>query len=494
MRVARHWQVLLVATAGAFLANLDLFVVNIAFPAIEEDFSSAGISGLSWVLSGYAIVFAALLVPAGRLADLLGRKRVFLTGLGVFVAASALCAAAPGPWWLVAARVVQAVGAALMIPTSLGLVVGEFPPERRAAAVGLWTAGAAVAATLGPTIGGLLVTASWRWIFLINVPLGAVIAVAAVRILRESRDPVRARRPDLLGALLLIVSVGALALGIVQGEDWGWASPGVIGAEVAAVAAAVGFVARSARHPAPVVEPALLRAPGAAVANAAVFLFSMGFFSLLLATSLFLTSVWDYSVLEAGIAFAPGPLMVALLSGPAGAMVGRVGTRPLVVTGSVAFAAGSAWWIMRAGTEPAYLTDLLPGMILGGIGVALVFPILAGAAVSGLPPERTATGSALFNTARQIGGVVGVAVFVAIIGAVPGLDGYRAGWAFMGASALAAGALALTLPARAPRPAAAPPGGGGPTPRRAPASATAAAPPPPPAAVRPGTRPDIPPA
>ena len=193
-----------------------------------------------------------------------------------------------------------------MIPTSLGLVVGEFPPERRAAAVGLWTAGAAVAATLGPTIGGLLVTASWRWIFLINVPLGAVIAVAAVRILRESRDPVRARRPDLLGALLLIVSVGALALGIVQGEDWGWASPGVIGAEVAAVAAAVAFVARSARHPAPVVEPALLRAPGAAVANAAVFLFSMGFFSLLLATSLFLTSVWDYSVLEAGIAFAPG--------------------------------------------------------------------------------------------------------------------------------------------------------------------------------------------
>lgn len=448
--MAHRWRVLLVATAGAFLANLDLFVVNIAFPAIEADFTGAGIAELSWVLSGYAIVFAALLVPAGRLADLVGRKRLFLAGLGVFVAASALCAAAPGPWWLVGARVVQAVGAALMIPTSLGLVVSEFPPERRAAAVGLWTAGAAVAATLGPTVGGVLVTWSWRGIFLINVPLGALIAVAAVRVLRESRDPARGRRPDLLGALLLVVAVGALALGIVQGEEWGWASAGVLGAAAAAILAALGFVARTARHPAPVVEPSLLRAPGAAVANAGVFLFSMGFFSLLLATSLFLTTVWDYSVLQAGLAFAPGPLMVALLSGPAGALAGRVGTRPLVVAGSLSFAAGCAWWTARVSEAPAYLADVLPGMILSGTGVALVFPILAGAAVSGLPPERTATGSALFNTARQIGGVVGVAVLVAILGASADLGGYRAGWAFMGASALAAGALALRLPSRRP--------------------------------------------
>ena len=490
--MARHWQVLLVATAGAFLANLDLFVVNIAFPAIADDFSGAGISGLSWVLSGYAIVFAALLVPAGRLADLVGRKRLFLAGLGVFVAASVLCAAAPGPWWLVAARVVQAVGAALMIPTSLGIVVSEFPPERRAAAVGLWTAGAAIAATLGPTIGGLLVTVSWRGIFLINLPLGIVIAVAAVRILAESRDPDRAQRPDLLGSLLLIVAVGALALGVVQGGEWGWASAGVIGSEAVAVAAAVAFVARSLRHPAPVLEPALLRASGSRAANAGVFLFSMGFFSLLLASSLFLIDVWDYSVLQAGIAFAPGPLMVALFSGPAGALVARVGTRPLVLAGSASFAAGCVWWIERAGERVAYAADVLPGMILCGIGVALVFPILAGAAVSGLPPERTATGSALFNTARQIGGVVGVAVLVAILGASPGVHEYRIGWVFMAASALGAGALALLLPARRPTPAGAPPGGGGPTPRRAPATATDGEPSPRPAAARPGTRWDTP--
>ena len=384
-----------------------------------------------------------------------------------------------------------------MIPTSLALVVREFPPERRAMAVGLWTAGAAVAATLGPTAGGLLVEWSWRGIFLVNLPLAAVIAVAAARVLEESRDPERARRPDLAGALLLVVAVGALALGIVEGGPWGWASAGVLGAWAVAVAAGAAVAVRSARHPAPVVEPSLLRAPGAAVADAGVFLFSMGFFSLLLSTSLFLTEVWGWSTLQAGVAFAPGPLMVALLSGPAGALAGLVGTRLLVLAGSAAFAAGNLWWILRAGTEPAYLADVLPGMLLSGTGVALVFPVLAGAAVSGLPPARTATGSALFNTARQIGGVVGVAAFVAILGDDLALPGFRAGWAFMGGSALAAGALALLLPAPGPRPAAlrpavAPPAAGGPTPRRAPASATAAAPSPPRAAARPGTPPGSP--
>jgi MFS family permease len=245
------------------------------------------------------------------------------------------------------------------------------------------------------------------------------------------------------------IELGLVALGIVVGGDVGCATAGVIGAWAVAVAAGAGFALRSVRHPAPVVEPALLKAPGAAVADAGVFLFSMGFFALLLASALFLTDVWHYSTLQAGIAFAPGPLMVALFSGPTGAFAGRVGTRPLVITGSLLFAAGSAWWIAFAGTTPSYWDDLLPGMLLSGLGVAFVFPILAGAAVSGLPAGRTATGSALFNTARQIGGVVGVAAFVAILGGSVDLSGFRAGWAFMGASALAAGALALMLPTRA---------------------------------------------
>jgi EmrB/QacA subfamily drug resistance transporter len=449
----RHWQVLLVVTAGAFLANLDLFIVNVAFPAISADFPGARLADLSWVLNAYAIVFAALLVPAGRLADLVGRKRVFLGGLGLFLVASAACGLAPGAWALVGARAAQAVGAALMIPTSLALLLPEFPPHRRAAAVGLWTAGAAVAATIGPTIGGLLVTASWRWVFLINLPLGALTALAGARILRESRDLARGLRPDLLGAALLCLGVGALALGVVRGEDWGWASPAFLGVEALAATSLAAVALRSLRHPAPVVEPALLRPRATRVADAGVFLFSMAFFPLLLASILFMTEVWGYSALEAGLAIAPGPLMVALLSWPAGALAGRVGPRRLVLPGVTLFAAACAWWIVGAGTTPDYLADMLPSTILTGAGVALTFPTLAGAAVSALPPGRTATGSALFNMARQIGGVVGIAALVAILGTgAPDLAGFRAGWAMMAAAAVAAGAVVTLLPAprRAP--------------------------------------------
>ena len=443
----RRWQVLLVVTAGAFLANLDLFIVNIAFPAIQSDFPQASLSALSWVVTGYAIVFAALLVPAGRLADLLGRKRLFLAGLVVFLVASALCGAATGPWVLIGARLLQAVGAALLIPTSLALLLPEFPPSGRAAAVGFWTAGAAVAATVGPTIGGLLVELSWRWVFLVNLPLGLITAVAAVHVLRESRDSHRARVPDLLGALLLAIGVGALALGIVKGGEWGWTGGRVVGVEVLAIVALVAFGARSARHPAPVVEAALLRVRGTRIANASVFLFSMSFFGLLLGTVLFLTGVWHYSALEAGLAFAPGPLMVALLSWPAGSLAGRVGPRPLAVAGTVLFALGCAWWLWRVGESPAYVTELLPGIIVSGIGVSLTFPVLAGAAVAGLPPDRSATGSALFNMARQIGGVFGVAILVSVLGDhASGLHEFQIGWTFMAAASLAAGAVALLLP------------------------------------------------
>jgi MFS family permease len=290
-----------------------------------------------------------------------------------------------------------------MIPTSLALLLPEFPPQRRAAAVGLWTAGAAVAATIGPTIGGLLVTASWRWVFLINLPLGGLTALAGARILRESRDPARGRRPDLAGALLLCLGVGALALGIVKGEDWGWASPATVGVEALAAASLAAVALRSLRHPAPVVEPALLRPRATRAADAGVFLFSMAFFPLLLASVLFMTEVWGYSALEAGLAIAPGPLVVALLSWPAGALAGRVGARRLVLPGVALFAAACAWWIAAAGTT---------------------------------------------HMARQTGGVVGIAAFVAILGAgAPDLAGFRAGWAMMALAALAAGAVATLLPA-----------------------------------------------
>jgi len=444
----RQWQVLIVVTAGAFLANLDLFIVNVAFPAIHADFHGASLSDLSWVLNGYAIVFAALLVPAGRFADRVGRKRMFLAGMGIFVAASVLCAAAPSVSALILARVLQATGAAIMIPTSLALLLPEFAPDRRRAAVGLWTAGAAMAATLGPVVGGLLVREDWRWVFLVNVPLGCVTLIVGAMLLHESRHSAAGAWPDLLGALLLCVGIGALALGIVKGGSWGWASAEFVGTELVAVIAVLAFVVRSARHPSPVVELSLLRVRTTRAANISVFLFSMGFFPLLLASVLYLTEVWHYSVVEAGAAIAPGPLIVALCSWPAASIAARFGPRPVVLPGVVLFAVACTWWAALASRHPNYLADMFVPSILVGLGVALTFPVLAGAAVSDLPSSRAATGSAVFNMARQIGGVAGIAILVAILGSgVSTLDGLRAGWAVMACAGLASG-LALVITGR----------------------------------------------
>src|SRR3954454_1803405 len=223
-----RWRVFAIVSIGVFMAGLDLFIVNIAFPDIARDFDGTSLSNLSWILNGYAIVFAALLVPAGRLSDRAGRKRGFIGGLATFLIASAACAAAPSVDVLIGARILQAAGAAFMVPTSLGLLLPEFPPEQRATAVGAWAAVGGVAAAAGPPIGGLLVQASWHWVFLVNVPVGLVALVAAQRTLHEQRDPNPGPRPDVLGAVLLATGIAALVLGIVKGPDWGWASAGVV--------------------------------------------------------------------------------------------------------------------------------------------------------------------------------------------------------------------------------------------------------------------------
>src|SRR3954468_5525363 len=227
--MAHKWRVLIVVSAAVFMASLDLFIVNIAFPAIERDFGGTSLASLSWILNAYAIVFAALLVPAGRTADRLGRKRSFIAGLALFTLASALCAAAPNVELLVAARVLQAVGAASVFPTSLALLLPEFPPAERRKAVSIWAAVGAVAAAAGPPIGGLLVQAGWQLVFLVNVPIGIVLLVFAVRTLSETREPAGTPRPDLLGAGLLTGSDRPVAVADRKASDWSWGSARVIG-------------------------------------------------------------------------------------------------------------------------------------------------------------------------------------------------------------------------------------------------------------------------
>jgi EmrB/QacA subfamily drug resistance transporter len=458
--MSRRWQVFTIVSAGVFLSSLDLFIVNIAFPAINRDFADATLAQLAWILDAYAIVFAALLVPAGRMADRAGRKRAFLAGLAVFSLASAACAAAPSVAFLVAFRIVQAAGAALIVPTSLGLILPEFAPEERAKAVGLWAAMGAVGAAAGPPIGGLLVQGSWRLVFLVSVPVGAAAMIAGARVLREQRDETATRMPDLPGAGLLASAIGVLVLGIVEGPSWGWGSARVLGAFAAALAGLAVFAWRSARHHTPVVEPAILRLPGFGLANAATLLFFAAFGAMVLAAALFLTGVWHYTVLTAGLALAPGPVMAAVGSAAGGRIVTRGGVRAAAVPGGLLFAGSMTALALWMTPEPHYLTRYLPWNLLGGFGIGLVIASLSAAVAASLPSQRFATGTAIFSMARQIGIALGVAVLVAIVSVPDAADPvgvFATAWTAMAMGGLVVAAMATGLGgARRPAPQPAP--------------------------------------
>jgi EmrB/QacA subfamily drug resistance transporter len=446
-KMEQRWKVLAITSVGLFMASLDLFIVNIAFPDLAADFGGASLSSLSWALNAYAIVFAALLVPAGRIADRIGRKRVFIAGLLLFALASALCAAAPSIAVLVAARVLQAAGGAMMLPTTLGLILPAFPVSERALAIGIWSAIGGVAAALGPPIGGLLVQLSWRWIFVVNVPIGLLTALVAARALSEVREP-EDGRPDLLGAAALALGVALLTLGIVEGPGWGWGDPRTMASFAGAAALVAGFVVRSAHHHAPVIELPLLRVRSFALANLAAAVFFAGFSAMLLSGVLLLTEVWGYSALKAGLALSPGPLTAAIFAVPSGRLGGRVGQRPVVAAGGLTFAAGFSLILALVGDSPAYASEFLPGFVLGGAGVGMVLGALPAAVTASLPAERFATGTAVFGMARQLGSAIGVAVLVALIGNASGaglLNGLQRGWAFSLGTGLVTAGLALAF-------------------------------------------------
>jgi EmrB/QacA subfamily drug resistance transporter len=455
----RHRGAVAVACAGAFVAFLDTTIVNIAFPDIAASFPEASRGLLSWVLDGYFVVIAALLVPAGGLADRFGHRRVFMLGVAWFTAASLLCAIAPSLELLIAFRVLQGVGAALIAPASLAIVLDSFPVERRATGVGLWGAAAAAAAAVGPTLGGALVElGDWRLVFLVNLPLGAAILLAGRRLPAPKRlDP---RLPDLPGAGLLALALAVLTLGIVEGNEWGWTSAGVLACFGAASALLVAVVVRSRRHPRPIVEPELFRHGSFAAGNLGTILFSAAFFSLILGNVLFLTSVWEYTVLQAGLATLPGPAMSTVVAGPAGRLADRFGHRAVIVPGTLVFAVG-VLVLRSAGAEPDWLGLWLPGALLTGVGIGLAFPTLGAAAVRDVPVDRFATASAVNAAFRQVGAVLGTAILVAIVGDPASLSTALAvaddGYLFAALASLAAGVTALALTrSRAPAPTADP--------------------------------------
>lgn len=442
--------VLLVASSGAFLTFLDTTVVAVAFPDIRRSFPSADIGSLSWIFNGYSLVFAVFLVVAGSLADVLGRRRTFAFGVALFTIASGLCAAADSVEALVGFRVLQGFGAAMLVPASLALVIEGFGAARRAQAVTLWGAAAAIAAGLGPPVGGLLVAwGGWRLVFLVNLPLGIAMMMVASRVLVESRAAGRRRLPDLRGATLLAMALGLLALGLVKGGEWGWTSAGVTGSLGAGVLALVGFVVGSRSHPVPLIDPALLHIRSFVAANLLSAVAVAGSYSYFLTQVLYLNYVWGYSQLKAGLAVAPAALVAAIVAAVLGGVADRHGHRMIVTVGALVWAAGVGWFLLRVGPEPDFLHVWLPGQLLQGIGLGAVSPLLGSAAVARLPEGANyATASAVNGAARLFGSATGVAVLVILIGKTEhgaSAEALRRGWVMSACCFLAISISAVSL-------------------------------------------------
>jgi EmrB/QacA subfamily drug resistance transporter len=436
-----------ITSLGTFLVALDLSIVNVAFPAMARAFPEATRADLAWVVTAYSIVFGALLVVGGRTGDRLGLRRVFFAGLGAFLLGSALGGLAPTVALLVAGRVLQGAGAAFLLPTAAGLLLDSVPRERRSQTVALWSGVSALAVAIGPSLGSLLVAGpGWRWAFYVNLPVGALAYLWGRSILPDGAGKEAQRaRPDFTGALLLSVAVAALALAISEGGERGFGHPLVLASGALAPALGALFIRRSARHPAPVLDLGLFRSPAFRIANLATFAYAMAFFAVLLGNILFLTGVWRYSIVRAGLAVTPGPLVVAIVSGFAGRAAARFGFRAVLVPGSAFFAAALVWFATRVGVEPSYVAEWLPGTLLMGLGIGLTFPVLSAAAVSTLPPERFGVGSAVNQTMRQVGGAIGVAIMVAIVGRQGDLAGFERLWIYGALMAALSGVVAAGL-------------------------------------------------
>lgn len=406
---------LAVAAVAGFAGALDLSMLFVAYPAIADAFPDTSPALLSWVVTVYSIVLAALLIPSGRLADRYGRRRLFLIGLAVFGTGALASGLAPGPLWLIAARAGQAVGGALVLPASMGVILSEFPRDRRGTAIGVWGGVGGVATVAGPAIGsGLLAAGGWRWVLLVNVPLAAIAWVGGARVFSESRDHT-ARLTDLVGSGLLAVAVASLALAITQGPERAWGDPVVVAAGLVAVLAGVALVVRSRRHPDPVLDLDLLADPLFRASNLVAFTFSAAFFAMFFGLVLFVTDAWDEPHASAGLYVIPAQLTAATVSFAGGRYADRLGHRLVMVPGALVFAAGSLLLAVGVGGRDTFLV-WVSALVLMGAGIGAVFPSFQSGAVHSVTATKFGIAAATTQTNSRVAGTLGVAIAVAIVG------------------------------------------------------------------------------
>jgi EmrB/QacA subfamily drug resistance transporter len=439
-----------VTTVVFFLTVIDVSAVNVAFPSIADDFGVSK-SRLSWIISGYNVTVATGLLLAGRLADSLGRKKVFLPGVVVFLIGSLLSGLAPGVNWLIGARVVQAVGGSIVAASSLAVVLPDFPLSKRGTVIGIAGATAGLGAVAGPALGSILINAvSWRAIFLLNVPLCLLILAIGPRLLRESKDPNASGRIDLLGVPIGTGAIALIMFAIVQSESWGLTDPRIVALLVVGLALIPVLIWRSARHPEPLLDLTLFRVRSFSSSNLGAAFFSAAFTSGFLVNSLVLQDLWDQSITTTGMALVPAPILAALCSPVAGRFSDRFGHRWLLGFGSALCGLANVLYLLLLDEEPAVFNRLVPISLILGVGIGLSISSWSSAGLADIGPAKFGTANATIRTVQQGFYALGIAVVVTLlaVGAErTELTGFRWAWSFVaGAYLLSAIVIMIAFP------------------------------------------------
>jgi EmrB/QacA subfamily drug resistance transporter len=410
------WRVFAIACIAIFMVSLDTTILYAGFSNILHSFPGSTAADLSWAMNAYSIVYAAMLIPAGGIADKYGRKKVFILGVLLFVSASFACGASPSVGWLIVARIIQSIGACLLSPAALAIVLEAFPREKRMIVMGAWGAVGALAAALGPGIGSLIIdVGGWQWAFFINIPIGLFCIWQSLTILRESVQPRDKLRLDWVGILQLMTGVGAIAFGIVELNSPHWSALELAIIVATGLALLLSYIPWAKSNPEPLFELSLFRSNTFLFANIAGFVFAIAFAIMFFSFFFWMKNIWHFSQSMAGTAIMPGPLTVVPTAILSGKLASKIGHRPLLITGTITYALSSLWFMLMPDASPDYLTEWLPGLFLSGLSVGLVIPSLSAASVFGLPTKDYAVGSAINHAVRQVGTVIGVSLTVLLL-------------------------------------------------------------------------------
>ena len=411
----RKWWTLAAVAFGLFMIMLDNTVVNVALPSIQRDFQT-DLSELEWVVNGYALTFGVLMLTGGKLADLLGRRLIFIAGLTIFTLASLACGLATSAEFLIGARVVQGVGAALMNPATLSIIIATFPPRQRGMAIGIWAGVSALALAIGPLVGGVITQqVDWSWVFFINVPVGILGIAVARLVIAESRDTSVEQRLDLPGLVVSGIALFALTYGLIEANQHGWTSPLIMALFAVAAVGLSAFVVLEQRQRVPMLDLSLFRNPTFAGANAVMLLVGLAMFGVFLFVTLYLQNVLRYSPTEAGATFLPMTILIVIVAPIAGKLSDRVGSRWLMGAGMTLV--GISLLLDTRFDASSTIWDILPALLVGGLGMGLAMTPTTAAAMGSVPVDKAGVGSAVLNSMRQVGGSLGIAVLGAVIAA-----------------------------------------------------------------------------